>query len=168
MKATILRYGLYGALLICVLFSASLIFAGGLDFSTQEIIGYVSMLISLSFVFFGIKHFRDQENNGKVTFGKALLIGVLISLITAVAFGLLDLVYVKYINPDFTAEYYAESLKQLEAKLPAAEFEIKRSEIEAEKELFMSPIMNFAIMASTVLVIGFIISLISSIILQRK
>lgn len=168
MKKTIIRFGLYGAITICVLFILSLTLAGGLDYTTQEIIGYASMIVALGFVYLGIKHFRDRENNGVVSFGQALLIGVLISLFAALAFGILDLIYIKYINPDFTAEYYSNTMADLEASLPLAEFEEKRTELESEKALFMNPWFSFLLMSMTVFVIGFIISLISALILQRK
>ena len=168
MKKTILRYGLYGASCICILFLLPWLIGENLSYSVLEIIGYVSIVVSLSFVFFGIRHFRDKINDGRVSFGKALVLGLAISLITALAFGVLDVIYIKYINPDFTEEYYARNLAQLEETLPAAEFEIKRAKMESEKELFSSPVMNFIIMSMTVFVIGFIISLLSAMILQRK
>jgi len=168
MKNTIQRYGLYGALSICVLFLLSLWLGDGLSYGAQEVIGYTTMVISLGFVFFGIKHFRDKENNGTVSFKKALVIGILISLITALAFGLLDFIYVKYINPGFMEEYYTNNLQILEDSLPAAEFEVKKAELESQKELFMNPVMSFVLMSVTVLMIGFIISLLSALILQRK
>lgn len=168
MKKTILRYGIYGGITIMALFMVSLYVGEGLDYTTQEIIGYASMLISLSFVFFGIKHFRDQVNNGVVSLGKAIVIGLAISLITAIAFGLLDFIYVKYINPGFMEEYYTNNLAQLQETLPAAEFEVKKAELESQKELFMNPVMSFVLMSMTVLVIGFVVSLISGLILQRK
>ena len=168
MKKTILRYGVYGAITIMALFMASLYAGEGLDYTTQEVIGYASMLISLSFVFFGIKHFRDRVNNGVVSLGKAIVIGLVISLITALAFGILDFVYVKYLNPGFMEEYYTNNLAQLQESLPAAEFEVKKAELESQKELFMNPVMSFVLMSMTVLVIGFVVSLISGLILQRK
>lgn len=168
MKNTIQRYGLYGALSICLLFLLSLWIGEGLSYGAQEVIGYTSMVISLGFVFFGIKHFRDKENNGTVSFKKALVIGILISLITALAFGLLDFIYVKYINPGFMEEYYTNNLQILEDTLPAAEFEVKKAKLESQKELFMNPAMSFILMSVTVLMIGFIISLLSALILQRK
>ncbi len=61
MKKTIIRYGLYGGTVICVLFLLSLYLADGLDFGAQEVIGYASMVVALSFVYFGIRHFRDRE-----------------------------------------------------------------------------------------------------------
>ncbi|RLD26278.1 MAG: DUF4199 domain-containing protein, partial [Bacteroidetes bacterium] len=167
MKKAILRYGLYGAASICILFLLSWLIGDNLSYSVQEIIGYASMVVSLSFVFFGIRHFRDKINDGTVSFGKALLLGLAISLITALAFGVLDVVYIKYINPDFTEEYYARSLEKLEETLPADEFEIERVKMESEKELFMSPVISFIVMSMTVLIIGFIISLLSAMVLQR-
>ncbi|MBT8184733.1 MAG: DUF4199 domain-containing protein [Eudoraea sp.] len=168
MKKAVIRFGLYSAITISVLFILSLTLAGELDYTTQEIIGYASMVVSLGFVYLGIKHFRDKENNGSVSFGKALIIGVLISLFAALAFGILDLIYIKYINPDFTTEYYNRTLSDLEASLPAIEFEEKRAELESEKALFMNPWFSFLLMSMTVFVIGFIISLISALLLQRK
>lgn len=168
MKKAILRYGLYGAASICILFLLSMLIGDNLSYSVQEIIGYASMVVSLSFVFFGIRHFRDKINDGTVSFGKALLLGLAISLITALAFGVLDVVYIKYINPDFTEEYYARSLERLEETLPAAEFESERVKMESDKELFMNPVISFIVMSMTVLIIGFIISLLSAMVLQRK
>ncbi len=168
MKNTVIRYGVYSAITICALALAGWFLGKNLDYSIQEVIGYTGMVVSLLFVFFGIKHFRDKENNGAVSFGKALLIGVLISLIAALAFGILDIIYIKYINPDFVTEYYAHYVEQMRTSLPEAEFQTKLAELESQKELFSNTFMNFFLMFATVLIIGFIISLISALILQRK
>lgn len=168
MKNTVLRYGLYGAITICILFLLSWFLGDNLDFSTQEIIGYASMIVALSFVYFGIKHFRDIENKGVLTFKKGITIGILISLITALAFGGLDIIYVEYINPDFMEEYYTTAIQQLKITAPAEELQDKLTALKAERELFSSPIMSFIIMAITVFAIGFIFSLISAALLKHK
>ncbi|WP_421813517.1 DUF4199 domain-containing protein [Flagellimonas sp.] len=168
MKKTVLRFGLYGSITICILFLISWFVLNDLPYSTQEVLGYVSMVIALSFVFIGIKQYRDKENDGKVSFKKALLIGVLISLITALAFGILDVFYTEVLNPDFMTEYYNQSVETMKASLPEDEFEAKLTEMESQKELFSNPLFSFALMAMTVFVIGFIISLLSALVLQRK
>lgn len=168
MKKIILRFGLYGAISICTLFLLGWFIGKNLDYSAQEIIGYASMIVSLGFVYLGIKQFRDKENNGQLSFKKALTIGVLISLITALAFGVLDVIYIEFLEPDFTTEYYARIVEDLKTTLPEEEFNVKLAEIESEKELFSKPIFSFLLMAMTVFIIGFIISLISSLVLQRK
>ena len=167
MKKTILRFGLFGVLTICALSMLIWALIDVVDNTMGEVIGYSSMVVSLLFVYFGIKHFRDKENNGIVTFGKALLIGVLISLMVSLAFGILDVIYVKFINPEFMTEYYEGMLEQAES-LPAEEFEIRKGELESEKEMFLNPFIHFFIMSMMVFVIGFIITLLSALILQRK
>lgn len=168
MKNSILRYGIYSSLTLAVLFTIGMMLNDRFGSTPSEVFGYTSMIISLLFVFVGIKHFRDKENNGLVSFGKALLIGVLISLMAALTFGIIDLIYITYINPDFTADYYAQAIEQFRATLPEAEFKVKLAEMESQKELFMNPFISFLLMSFTVFIIGFIISLISALILQRK
>jgi hypothetical protein len=168
MKKTVLRFGLYGAITICILFLLGWFVGKNLGYSAQEIIGYASMIVSLGFVYLGIKHFRDKENSGQVSFKKALTIGVMISLITALAFGIIDIIYIEFLNPDFTADYYAHIVEDLKVTLPEEELGARLAEIEAEKEMFSNPLLSFLLMALTVFIIGFIISLISSLVLQRK
>ncbi len=167
MKQSVLKYGLYSAVSLIVLFLIALSAGQSLDYGTREVIGYASIIISLVFVFFGIKHFRDQLNNGLVTFGKALAIGLLITLIASITFGIIDLVY-RAINPDFVTEYYDYSVEQLKASVPADQLDAKLEEMESQREMFANPLMSFVFMALTVFVLGFIISLISALVLQRK
>ncbi len=168
MKKTIIKFGTYGAVAICALFLISWFILDDLPLSTQEFLGYLSMILSLGFVFFGIKHFRDKENQGSVSFKNALVIGIFISLITAVVFGILDVVYTEVLNPDFMENYYAQTLESMEKTLSAEEFAIQKAELDSQKELFGNPFMTFFIMGLTVFVIGFIISLLSAMVLQRK
>ncbi|MEN1784186.1 MAG: DUF4199 domain-containing protein, partial [Bacteroidota bacterium] len=105
MKNTILRFGLYGALTICTLFLLEWYAAQGLSYSTKELIGYLSMLVALSFIYVGVKHYRGRYNGGVLSFKKGLVIGLGISLITALAFALLDVLYVTVLNPGFMEDY---------------------------------------------------------------
>jgi membrane-associated HD superfamily phosphohydrolase len=168
MKNTVLRYGIWSALSICILFLISSLALKNLDFKTQEIYGYASIVVSLLFVFFGIKHFRDLENSGLLSFGKGLLIGLLITLFASTTFGLYNVIYVEYINPDFMTEYYSHSVEQVSKTLSGDELQAKLKKMEEEKDMFSSPLMNFLLMFLTVFMIGFIISLISSLILSKK
>ncbi len=168
MKKTVLRYGLYGALTIVTLFLATWFLLKDSDFAFGEALGYLTMVVSLSFVYFGIKNYRDKENSGKIGFKQALILGLLISLITAVAFGIIDVIYIKYINPDFTETYYNQAIEELRNTLSSEQFEVKLKELEAQKAMFSNGFFSFALMSGTVLVIGFIITLISALILQRK
>ncbi|WP_121665933.1 DUF4199 domain-containing protein [Mesonia aquimarina] len=168
MKKTILKFGSYGLLMALILFLLALWLGMGLSYSVQEIVGYATMLASLSFIFFGIKHFRDHVNNGEVSFGKALLIGLGIAVLAGVGIGIADFIYTSEINPDFMTEYMDYSLANLKETLPPEEFQLQKEKLEAEAEMMGSPFMMAFIMFATVFVIGLIISLLSALILQRK
>ena len=168
MKSTVIKFGMYSSILLIILFGISFFFEGVMDFSTSEIFGYVTIVLALSFVYFGIRNYRDAINQGTVSFGKGLKIGVLITLLSSITFGLINVVYTEIINPEFTAEYYEYSIEKYKESLPAEAFKTKLIELESQKDLFENPLVNFVIMALTVFIIGFIISLISGLILQRK
>lgn len=148
MKKTILRYGTYGLSFALISFLAGLYF----DIVTNEILGYVTIVVSLMFVYFGMRFFRDKQNNGKISFKQGILMGLSISVFAAVGIALADFIYTAIINPDFFVEY-AEKAR---AENPSVEIPELNSGSAA---LFM-----FAL----VFTIGVIITLISSLILQRK
>lgn len=152
MKNTVFKFGPYGFFLGCGVFLLGLLFMKDIDMTTSEVIGYATMIASLSFIFFGIKHFRDKVNNGTVSLGKAIGIGLLIALFPAIGIAIADFIYTSFINPDFFKEYAA----MMEAK----------GSTEPIPE-WGSGMMAF-VMFATVMILGVIISLISALILQRK
>lgn len=168
MKSTVKKFGIYSSTLLIILFSFSFLIEDYMNYTISEVFGYVSIILALSVIYFGIKSYRDTINNGIISFSKALTLGLLISICAAITFGLINVIYTEYINPDFINEYYAHYVEQFRENLDPAEFEEKLKELESEKELFKNPFIGFTVMALTALIIGFIISLISGLILQRK
>jgi hypothetical protein len=153
MKSTIIKYGVYGLLTGFVIFSLHLFFGiENLDYSTNEILGYVSIFLSLSFIFFGIKHYRDHVNNGVVSLGKAIAIGVLISLLVGLGIAIADFIYTKFIDPSFFENFEKQLIEQG----------------KADEIIKMTSTTAALFMLVLVAIIGFIISLISGLILQRK
>lgn len=168
MKSTVIKYGMFGLLTGVVIFLAAILLGKGLSYSIQEVLGYISMVICLSFVFFGIKHYRDNVNNGVVSFGKALIIGVLISVLVGVGVGIADYIYTTVINPDFASEYLETTLKTMENTLTPKEFEVRKAELTQQMTDYGGSGFMAFLMFFTVVLIGFVISLISGLILQRK
>ncbi|OSY88706.1 hypothetical protein WH52_03250 [Tenacibaculum holothuriorum] len=153
MNKTVLKYGGYGLATGFIIFMLHLIVGiDNLDYKTNEILGYLSIFLSLSFIYFAIKHYRDAINNGMISFWKAVAIGVLISLFVAVGIGIADFVYTKFINPDFFSNY-----------------EQKLIDEGRENEIIkMTSSMAALFMIVLVTIIGFIISLLSALFLQRR
>ena len=152
MRNIILKFGNYGFLLSLILFLVVLSFGEDLSSSTQVILSYVTMTVSLCFVFFGIKSFRDNVNSGKLSIGQAFTIGMAITLLTSLGIGLADYLYTTVINPDFYEEY--------KAMLRANGFQGKIPEYSSG---FMALLMSI-----TVLSIGVVITVISSLSLKRE
>jgi len=153
MKSTVLKYGSYGLIVGFVIFMLHLTLGiNNLDYSTNEILGYVSIFLSLSFIYFGIKHYRDHVNQGLLSLGKAISIGVLISLLVGLGIAIADFIYTKYIDPDFFSRYTEMMIEQG----------------QGDQVMEMTSTTAAVFMLVLVTIIGFIISLISGLILQRK
>ncbi|TCK68049.1 uncharacterized protein DUF4199 [Winogradskyella wandonensis] len=153
MKNTVLKFGSYGLITGFVIFTLHLTLGiNNLDYSTNEILGYISIFLSLSFIFFGLKHYRDKINNGALSLGKALAIGILISLMVGLGIAIADYAYTKFIDPDFFSNYE----------------QMMRDQDKADEIIEMTSATAAVFMLVLVTIIGFIISLVSGLILQRK
>ena len=168
MKSTAIRYGLLAsAFIIVVNIFNVFVLAKTADYNTQEIAGYLTIALSMIFVFFGIRHYRDKVNNGYLSFGQGLKIGLLIALMPALLFGLFNVLYVEVINPGWQDEYYGHYVESIKASASAAELPAKLEALEKQKQFFSSPLMTFLVMAATVFIVGAIVAIISSLALRR-
>ncbi|MDZ7343233.1 MAG: DUF4199 domain-containing protein, partial [candidate division KSB1 bacterium] len=88
MRKVTLTYGLLAGVIISVLMVLGLALweKGAIDFDNSELIGYGSMVVALSMIFFGIKSYRDHYQNGTLKFGKGLQVGALITLIASLMY----------------------------------------------------------------------------------
>jgi F0F1-type ATP synthase assembly protein I len=168
MKSTVYRYGLYSMLTLVLISFGAFFLLKNARLGLQEAAGYLSMLLSMIFVFLGIRHFKNNVNGGYLSFGQGLKIGVLIVIIPAVAFGLFDLLYPEVINPTWMEDYYAKHIENLRKSVAAEKLDAAIKKVEKEKEMFSNPAIQFLLMGGTVFIIGFIVSIISSLTLRRS
>ncbi|RKE98627.1 DUF4199 domain-containing protein [Ichthyenterobacterium magnum] len=168
MKNTIIKYGSYGLLVAIILFLLVLWLGQGMSYTTQEVFGYITMLASLSFIFFGIKHYRDHVNQGILSFGNGFVIGLLIAVFVGLGIGIADYIYTTIINPDFATEYLDKTLSTMKETMSTEEFEKQKDILVKQMDDYGGSGFMAFIMFITVVMIGLIISLISSLILQQK
>ena len=170
MKKNILIFGLIsGAILGIFALSIGFIsktFHGHLD---NEIVGYSAMVIAFSFIFVGTKNFRDKYNEGVVTFGKAFLVGLGISLIGSTIYVGAWLIEYYCFMPDFMDKYAAHMIREIRASgLSPAETNKKIADINHMGELYKNPAFVVLMTYVEVLPVGVIISLLTSLLLKRK
>jgi hypothetical protein len=137
------------------------------DFELGEVIGWTFIALSLSFVVFGIRAFRKQ-NNGVLKFAQGFKIGLLISLFPAIGFVMYNYVYVEHLDPEFMDAYYEWAVESRQAEAPAEEHAAIEEQLAAEKAMFESTGMQALVYFMTNFILGFIVSLVSSLFLKSK
>ena len=168
MKQTTFRYGLYGVSVILASGIIQYFIFPKCSFETQKVIGYLTIFLSMIFVFLGVRQYRNKINNGVLSFGQGLKIGTLIVLIPAVFSGLFDIFYAKVLNPNWQTDYLAYYTEKIRKNTPPEKLQPALDKMHSQMEMFNTPFMQFIFMFLTVFIIGFIVTIISSLALMRK
>jgi hypothetical protein len=175
MQKTVLTFGIIAGLIISILFYATSFLwmnDGQMNMSSSMIFGYLNMLISLSMVFVGIKQYRDRHIGGKITFGKAFVIGLLITAIASVFYVIVWMIYWETTDISNTfATQYAEHMKAQWVESGMSEEKIleKTAKMERNFDAYESnALLRIGMTFAEIFPVGLIISLISAWILKRK
>ncbi len=172
-KKNIINYGLIAGIVVSILMLLSVNYIshceGNVDYNTSMLIGYASMLIAFSFVFVGIRNYRDKYNEGIISFGKAFKIGIMMVLIASTVYVVAWLIDYYFFIPDFAEKYAAHTLNELKAS-GASHIEIDKQTKEMANfvRMFKNPFFNAMMTYIEILPVGLIVTLISSLILKRK
>lgn len=170
MKKIVLTYGLIAGAIVTA-FMAYGVFAlnKNPDYEGSMLLGYTGMLVAFAFVFIGVKNYRDKHNEGVITFGKALKIGALISLIASTIYVGVWLIEYYCFYPDFMEKYSACAIKKLDtATMTAAQIKAKTDEIVMMKEMYKNPLWVIIFTYAEILIpIGLLVPFISAFILKR-
>ena len=75
-----LIYGLFAGAAVALIICAAMIFKDQLGFSHSMWFGYLAMLVALTFLYVGVKRYRDVEKGGVIKFFPALGMGVAIAV----------------------------------------------------------------------------------------
>lgn len=170
MKKIVIVFGLISGvisgLLMWLLMGA--VNSGILNFDNGMFVGYATMIIALSLVFFGIKSYRDN-NGGKISFLKGLQVGILITLISALCYAVSWEIYYPQIGDEFIAKYTEYNLDKMKTDgAPAADIEAARVEGEQFGEMYKKLPIRFAFSIIEILPVGIIVTLLSAALLRKR
>jgi hypothetical protein len=174
MTRVVLTFGLISGLIITALVwtTATLADRDAIRFESLDIVGYASMLIALTMIFFGIKSYRDNVGKGSITFWKGVQVGFLISLISSVlywagafSFGI--------VNPNFEANFIQKFTelkvnKPTEQGAPKEQIDQGKAEVEMMQNLFKNPLLFFLVCLMEMLPVGIVVTLISAALMRRQ
>jgi F0F1-type ATP synthase assembly protein I len=164
MKNIILKNGIFGGIIVSiVMISMTLYMKANPEHEPNAIIGFSSMLLAFIFVILGIKKKRET-NSGVITFSKAFLTGLSISLVISTIYVIVWLIVYYNFFPNFMEQYSEMVLKNTNPE----ELVAKTSEMNQMKEWYKNPIMIILLTLMEILPIGIIVSLIGALILKKK
>jgi len=137
-------------------------------FDGGEVLGYIGILLSMVFVFLGVRAYRDDVGAGAITFGKAFQVGLFITLISCAIYVLAWMVVANTLMTDFMDQYIAHSLRQMqEAGKSAEEIATKAAEMADFKEMYKNPLIAAAFTFLEPFPVGLAVTLLSAAVLRR-
>lgn len=172
MLRIILLYGLPGAIIV----GAPLLW-GMLSFDPSNgsmpengaIIGYATMLVALTGVFLGVKHYRDKVRGGVIKFLPALGMGLAISAVASLGWVIAWEISLAVTKFDFVATYYGAMIEQARASGATPEkIEQLTKEGQDFAAMYANPLIRMAITFVEMFPIGVVISLISAALLRNS
>jgi len=75
--------------------------------------------------------------------------------------------YTEVINPNWLKDYYGQYMAQIKVSTPPDKLEAAMQKAKESMQMFSNPLMQFLLMAATVFIIGFIVTIISALTLRR-
>ena len=169
MKRIVLTFGLIAGAILAVMMLLTLPFHDQIGFDKGYIIGYTTMVLAFLMIFVGVKTYRDTVAGGKVTFGQAFKVGLLIMLVASVCY-VVTWEFIYYtISPDYLDKYASYSIEKLKQSGASAEVvAAKTQEMAKFKVMYQNPLVNIAFTLLEPLPVGLLFTLVAAAVLSRK
>jgi hypothetical protein len=131
--------------------------------------GYLTMLLAMSMIFFGVKRYRDTAGGGVIKFLPALMLGLGIAVVAGVIYVLAWEVYEAATNYRFADSYMNAVIAAKRAaggSGPALDATI--AQMQTFKTNYANPLYRMAMTFTEIFPVGVLISLISAAILRNS
>ncbi|MBW0145628.1 DUF4199 domain-containing protein [Sphingomicrobium clamense] len=168
MQKTILTYGLLAGITIAVSMTLGGLAASGDGFMVPEWVGYLLMLVAMSFIFIGVKRYRDGELGGAIGFAPAFKLGLGIALVASLIYVASWELYLAQTDYSFAQDYIDGAIASLEASgASAADVAAKRAEMEGAMANYGNPLYRLPITFLEIFPVGLVVSLVTALILRN-
>jgi Protein of unknown function (DUF4199) len=169
MRKIVLTFGLIAGAILSAMMLLTLPFQDRIGFDKGAIIGYTTMVLAFLMVFFGVRSYRDQVVEGRVTFGRALKVGLLITAVASACYvATWELIYYR-LAPDFGDKYAAYSVeKAKQSGATEAQIAARTEQMKKFTEMYRNPLVNIALTFLEPLPVGIVFTLVAAGVLSRK
>jgi len=170
-KRTVLTFGVISGVISAalMLLTARLMEMDSIGYGKGEILGYAGIVMAGLIVFFGIRSYRQNVGGGRLTFGRGLAVGVLITLIASVFYvATFQVLYFK-LMPGYGDKIVACMVERARTSgaSPQKVQEIARQG-ETFKRLWDNPLTNAALTFIEPFPVGVVIAAVSAAILRKR
>jgi hypothetical protein len=168
MKRTVITFGVLSGAVSSAMMLLTLPFLDQIGFDRGEILGYTMIVASFLLVFFGVRSYRENVAGGSLTFGRAFVVGLLITLISCAFYVVTwEIIYFK-LAPGFADKWAAYTIEKARASGASQEsIEATARQMRDFKEMYDKPLINAAITFVEPFPIGLAVTLISAAVLRR-
>lgn len=168
-KRTILIFGLISGVISSLMMIATVPFMNRKGFDHGYVLGYTTIVLSLMLTFFGVRSYRENVGKGHITFGRAFLVGLAITVISCIFYVVTwEVIYYNFM-PDFMDKYGAHVLQKMQASgATAAAIQERSEEINKLKVMYKNPLFNAAMTFIEPFPVGLVITLLSAAVLRKK
>ena len=169
MKKNVWKYGLLSGLVLAIMMAVTVPFEHHIKASYGMAVGYTVMVLSFLIVFVGVKHYRDTECGGSITFGRAFAAGALMMLISCVCYVAMWEALAATVERNFAHEYAASMVKRAQnSGLQGAALEAKIAEAHKFEVMYSNPLYRMSMTLLEPLPVGLVMALVTAGILRRK
>jgi hypothetical protein len=132
------------------------------------IFGYTGIVLASLLIFFGVRSYRENVGNGKISFGRGLAVGILIAILSASRYvAAWEVVY--YSSPGITDKIFDKQVEDLKAAgAPQAKIDETAQQVASFKKMYANPFVNVAFTFIEPFPVGVLMTLISALILRKK
>ena len=169
MRKIVLTFGLIAGAILAAMMLITLPIQDRIGADNGEIIGYTTMVLAFLMVFFGVKSYRDNVAGGRVTFGRAVKVGLMITAVASVCYvATWELIYYT-LAPDFVEKYAASTVEKAKRSgATDAQIAVRMKQAAEFKEMYKNPLVNIALTLLEPLPVGIVFTLVTAGVLSRK
>jgi hypothetical protein len=130
--------------------------------------GYLVMLVALTFIFVGVKRYRDVERGGVIKFLPAFFMGLGIAICAGIAYACVWEIYLASTGYHFMDEYAAAIIRHRQAEgASAAELARVTADMQAARESYANPLFRFPMTFLEIFPVGLLVALVSAALLRN-
>ena len=130
--------------------------------------GYSVMLVAMSFIFVGVKRYRDVEGGGVIGFGRAFALGLLIAIIAGIAYVLMWELYLALTQYRFFDDYVAKLTRDAHASgKSAADIAKQSADLESMRVMYANPLFRLPMTFLEIAPVGLLVAVISAALLRN-